>query len=338
MLRWHRMPRLFLAYTAFYSTRISMSHTLRSLLLFVCLTSLLVPPVGLAQDKAKSDKAKKKLPAPFRWVNPLPEGRYVGVKHATFVSPSMGVDVGYCIYLPSQYDEASHADQRFPVVYYLHGGRPGSETKSVSLSTYIHKAMVAGRVPPMIYVFVNGGHVSHYNYPEKKSMGEDVFVKVLIPHIDRTYRTIADRSGRGLEGFSQGGRGTTRIMFKHPQLFCSAAPGGAGQATEKSISENDGRESETLKFAAGYNTYDLAREYAKHAEPQLNILIHVGTAGFNYDNNLAYMTFLRSLKIPYEALIVSDATHSAKQIYDAAGLRLMQFHAANFAAEQASSN
>jgi enterochelin esterase-like enzyme len=35
-------------------------------------------------------------------------------------------------------------------------------------------------------------------------MGCDVFVKELIPHIDSTYRTIAKRSGRGIEGFSQG--------------------------------------------------------------------------------------------------------------------------------------
>ena len=31
-----------------------------------------------------------------------------------------------------------------------------------------------------------------------------MFVKELIPHIDSTYRTIAKRSGRGIEGFSQG--------------------------------------------------------------------------------------------------------------------------------------
>lgn len=285
--------------------------------------------------KADTRKAVKK-PEPFRWVNPLPEGKYPRVKHATFKSPSMGTDVGYCIYLPPQYDETSDPTQRFPVVYYLHGGRPGSETKSVSLTTYIHDAISSGKVPPAIYVFVNGGEVSHYNYPAKKSMGEDVFVQELIPHIDVTYRTIADRSGRGLEGFSQGGRGTTRIMFKHPDLFCSAAPGGAGHATEKSISENDGRESDNLKFAPGYNTYDLARQYAKHPEPPIKIRIHVGTKDFNYENNLEYMGFLRSLAIPFESVIVPDAPHSAKAIYDAEGFRLMQFHATNFAAAKKS--
>lgn len=308
------------------------------LLLFAGFTMVLPGSDARGQERASSQQTGTekagKTPEPFRWVNPLAEGKYPRVQHATFKSPSMGIDVGYCIYLPPQYDETGDKMPRFPVIYYLHGGRPGSETKSVSLTPFIHDAISSGKVPPAIYVFVNGGEVSHYNYPEKKSMGEDVFIQELIPHVDKTYRTVADRSGRGLEGFSQGGRGTTRIMFKHPDLFCSAAPGGAGHATEKRISENDGRESESLKFAPGYNTYDLARQYAKHPEPPLKILNHVGTKDFNYENNLAYMEFLRTLDIPFEAVIVPEAPHSAKAIYEAEGLRLMRFHAMNFAALQ----
>ena len=202
-------------------------------------------PSGVRQDKAK------KKPAPFQWVNPL-KGDFPDVTHATFKSPSMNVDVGYCIYLPQEYGTPAAAEKRYPVVYYLHGGRPGGENKSVKLTDHIRRNIDSGAVAPMIYVFVNGGPVSHYNMPNRKdAQGEDVFIKELIPHIDKTYRTIADRSGRGLEGFSQGGRGTTRIMFKHPELFCSAAPGGAGHATEKRISEENGKESDSLIFSPG---------------------------------------------------------------------------------------
>lgn len=284
-----------------------------------------------AQQAKDKKKPAKKPPAPFRWVNKLPKtGLPDGVKHGIFKSPSMKVDVGYCIYLPPSYEKKQNADKRYPVVYYLHGGRPGSETKSVKLTAHIDKAMRKGDVPDMIYVFVNGGKVSHYNTPQFDSMGEDVFVKELIPHVDATYRTIAKRESRGLEGFSQGGRGTTRIMLKHPDLFSSCAPGGAGHSTEKSISENNGRENENLVFAEGYNTWDLARAYAKNPKPPLRILVHVGTKGFNYENNLEYMEFLTSLKIPYERLIVEGVPHSAGLIYEKRGLELMKFHAANF--------
>jgi hypothetical protein len=113
-------------------------------------------------------------------------------------------------------------------------------------------------------------------------------------------------------------------------LFCSAAPGGAGHATEKRISEEHGRESASLTFAEGYNTYDLARKYAGNPQPPLSILIFVGGRGFNYENNLAYMKFLDSLKIPYERLVVAGAPHSAKIIYQKRGQQIMQFHANNF--------
>ena len=134
-----------------------------------------------------------------------------------------------------------------------------------------------------------------------------------------------------LEGFSQGGRATTRLMFRYPELFGSAAPGGAGHATEKRISEENGRESDSLVFAAGDNTYDLARAFAAKTKRQrLPILVHVGSKGFNYENNLAYMAFLDELKLPYRRLIVDDVPHSAQQIYERRGKQIMRFHARNF--------
>ncbi|MGY8771276.1 MAG: alpha/beta hydrolase [Pirellulales bacterium] len=285
------------------------------------------------KQSAKEPAAKKKkVVLPFKWVNSLGEGqKHEGLHHKTFVSPSMKHDVGYCIYLPPQYNKSENTGKKFPVVYYLHGGRPGGETKSVKLVSFIHKAMASGKVAPAIYVFVNGGKMSHYNHPESNSQGEDVFVKELIPHVDASYRTIANRTGRGVEGFSQGGRGTARIMFRHPDLFISAAPGGGGHETEKRISEEDGYESPNLRFAPGYNTWDTARVYAKNPKPKLNILVYVGNKGFNYENNLLWMEHLKSLDIPHDHIIIDEAPHSATIIYQKRGEDIMSFHAKNFA-------
>lgn len=290
------------------------------MLKFLCIFALLSSMTLSAQEKKKE----------FKWVNNSRNlTKYTGVEHHTFKSDSMGIDVGYCIYLPPQYKTDKTA--KFPVVYYLHGGRPGSEAKSVHLSEFVHKATLAQEIKPMIYVFVNGGPVSHYNYPEKKNaLGEDVFIKELIPHIDATYRTLAERKKRGLEGFSQGGRGTARIMFKHSDLFYSASPGGGGFATEKRISESGGKESESLIFAKGYNAYDLARKYKKTSNKKLRILFHVGTKGFNYTNNLEYMKFMDTLEIPYEKEIVEGVPHSALRIYQKSALRILKFHSSNF--------
>jgi endo-1,4-beta-xylanase len=296
-------------------------------------------PAFAAEKSGKSDKAAgtakksakpKKKPAPFKWIN-KPQGELPkGVSHGTYQSRAMEVEIGYCIYLPPSYKSGKAKGQRFPVVYYLHGGRPGSELKSVKLASQIREFQVSGEEGEAIYVFVNGGLLSHYNMPKFGSWGEWTFVHELIPHIDKNYRTIAKRSGRGIEGFSQGGRGTARIMFKYPELFVSAAPGGGGHATEKRISETGGWENENLKFIKGANTWNRARDYAKHQSPKLNILAYVGNKGFNYENNLEWAAFLKSLGIEHRLLVIPDAPHSVRIIYDSQGAEIMQFHLRNF--------
>jgi enterochelin esterase-like enzyme len=294
----------------------------------IMIVMLVVVSSAAVSDEPEVSEKKPKERPPFRWVNPLPDGHDTALKNATFRSPSLGVDVGYLILLPEEYATSC---KRYPVVYYLHGGRPGSESKSHRLAPFIDDAMKKGDIPPTMYVFVNGGPVSHYNMPDQPdAQGADVFIKELIPHIDATYRTIASRSGRALEGFSQGGRGTMRLSLRYPELFCSAAPGGGGYATEKKISESGGYESETLKFAEGDNVWDLARAYAAGDQPKVQWMIYVGTEGFNYENNLEYMNFLDTLGIKYAKLIVPDVPHSAVGIYESQGAEIMRFHADNF--------
>mgnify|MGYP006081471969 CR=1 FL=1 len=275
-------------------------------------------------------QAQKKEPAPFRWASAEKKNLPAGVLQGRFKSPSMKVEVGYAIYLPPGYAEGG--SEGYAVVYHLHGGRPGGELKSVNLAAFVDRAIKDQVIAPTIYVFPNGGPMSWYNYPQiENGRGEDVFVKELIPHIDKTYRTIGKREGRAIEGFSQGGRGTTRIMFKYPELFCSAAPGGSGYEPEKRIQENDGAESEKVKFAPGYNAWDLAKAYSgRPGKPELKIMLWVGTKGFNYEFNLKFSDYLKELKLPHLMLITEGAPHSAKAIYEKRGPELMKFHQGNF--------
>ncbi|WDQ18124.1 hypothetical protein [Rhodopirellula sp. P2] len=121
-----------------------------------------------------------------------------------------------------------------------------------------------------------------------------------------------------------------RLSLRYPELFGSAAAGGGGYETERKISESGGRESETLVFAKGDNTWDLARGYSKTKTPEVAWMIYVGTQGFNYQNNLEYMKFLASLGIPFERIVVPEVPHSGLKIYEQRCVEIMQFHAANF--------
>lgn len=153
------------------------------------------------------------------WVNrpsvPLP----AGVSHHTYRSRSMGHDVGYCIYLPPGH--AKDSTHRCPVIYNLHGAG-GDEMRGLLTAEVLHEGIQAGRWPEMILVFPNGGKRTHYKDSyDGKSMAETTVIKELIPHIDSKYRKIAARGGRCIEGFSMGGRGSTRLSLKYPELFCS---------------------------------------------------------------------------------------------------------------------
>lgn len=301
------------------------------LLVFCILVTFAVTP-ALAQTAPKE--------APFSWVAPMTHPDWAktilpsSVRHATFKSPSMGIDVGYYIYLPPGYETGRDP---YPVVYHLHGGRPGAENKAVRLAGYVDKAVQKGVIKPTIYVFPNGGPVSWYDMPEmSQAMGESVFVQELIPHIDATYRTWGTREGRALEGYSQGGRGTTRIMFKHPDRFLSVAPGGSGYGPEKTIQENDGYESEKLRFLpVGYNAWDLAKAYAELRDrPPLNILIWDGTRCFNYEFNLKYSAYITQLGIPHDFLSIPDVPHTATGSYDMKGDDIMTHHQKIFEAHR----
>jgi endo-1,4-beta-xylanase len=296
---------------------------------------LLGTSAGISAQNAPAAKAVKPE-APFRWVSPLAAAEKLKpalpptVRHATFKSPSMGIDVGYYIYLPPGYERGS---ERYPVVYHLHGGRPGGESKAVRLASYVDKAIAAGTIKPTIYVFPNGGPVSWYDMPAMQNgLGETVFVKEVVPHIDRTYRTWGTREGRALEGYSQGGRGTTRIMFKYPELFLSVAPGGSGYGPEKTIQENNGYENETLRFLPlGYNTWDLAKVYAARRDrPALSILLWDGTECFNYAFNVKYSAYLKELGLAHEFLVIPGVGHTATGSYDKNGDDVMRHHQKTF--------
>ena len=272
---------------------------------------------------------------PFSWTNPLTESQaHPRLTHSSFRSPSMGIPVGYNIYLPPGYQQSATNLSRYPVIYYLHGGRPGNESRSVGLVKYIDEIVQSGTINPVIVVWVNGGKVSHYDFEDAK--GEHIFIKELIPHIDQNYRTIASRGGRALQGFSQGGRGTTRIMFKYPELFISAAPGGPGYAIERQIQENNGIEKDTrrgasapsLDFGKGNDAFSLAQDYASGPVTQnpLNILIWVGNKGFNYQATLDYLNFLSRLGISTERIVAEGIDHNPLAFYEARGSELLQFH------------
>jgi endo-1,4-beta-xylanase len=139
------------------------------------------------------------LPPPS-WNN-APVQPVAGVEHRTFRSQKAGADIGYNVLLPPGY---AAGDQRYPVVYWLHGLGGNENSNTASLAPKILAAMQAG-LPPAIVVFVNGADYTFYvNSPDGGIPTAFVFVSELVPHVDATYRTVAGRQGARYRGVLDG--------------------------------------------------------------------------------------------------------------------------------------
>ena len=142
-----------------------------------------------------------------------------GVSWRTFESKAAGQAVSFYVYLPPNYQ--SSGSKRYPVIYNLHGNGKTSFQGFEDMQL-LDEGIRDGRWPPIIVVRPNGGRTTFYkdSYDGKIPL-ETVVIKELIPHIDSTFRTIAKRQGRCIEGYSMGGRGSTRLAMTYPELFCS---------------------------------------------------------------------------------------------------------------------
>jgi enterochelin esterase family protein len=140
------------------------------------------------------------------------------------------------VYTPPGYDE--HTKVRYPVLYLQHGGGE-DETgwiKQGHANFILDNLIAAGTAKPMIVVMANGyarraGAAPPpagrpFGSPEMmKAMQEmmtafeDDVTKALIPFIDSTFRTIADREHRAMAGLSMGGMQTFTVTFDRLDLF-----------------------------------------------------------------------------------------------------------------------
>jgi enterochelin esterase-like enzyme len=173
--------------------------------------------------------ADNQMPPGVKWVNPqLPAGP--GLEHHVLHSASLGWDVGYVVWKPANYDPA----RRYPVIYFLHGASGTESSDAAGFSGWVAKGIEKGMLPPVLAVFPNGGMSGYRGAVEK------MIVEELIPLIDRTYPTLAQRQSRAVVGFSMGGAGAVRLSVLHPELFTAAASmgGRAGGEVDAAAEKN----------------------------------------------------------------------------------------------------
>ncbi len=159
-------------------------------------------------------------------------------------SAALGVTKRYKVWLPAGYDTLT--SRRYPVIYMLHG-LGGDETNWIEAgkldavadaarmqaivvmpdgddgfyansATPADKARCLSRTPPF-----SGAGQKPEDYCVEHARYEDYVTRDLVAHVDLSFRTIAERRGRGSGGLSMGGFGALQLAMRHQDLFAAAA-------------------------------------------------------------------------------------------------------------------
>ncbi len=173
------------------------------------------------------------------------------------------VDREVIVFLPPSY--ARQKSRRYPVVYALHGYSIGAEqwTKEIHAPQTIEGAFAQG-AEDMIVVLPDSKTVHNGSmYSSSATTGdfERFIAHDVVAWIDAHYRTIPQRTSRGLAGHSMGGYGASRIGMKYPDVFgslyimspCCMTARGAGPVnpeTEKTL-ENVKTPADSAKLPFG---------------------------------------------------------------------------------------
>ena len=270
------------------------------------ITALLLAPLAALAQKAPA------------WV--LPEINAPRVQRVLFESKAGGRQVSCHVFTPEAYDKGN--EKRFPVLYWLHG-TGGGLLGIAPLSAWFDAAIREGKIQPMLVVFPNGLASSMWCDSKDGSVPmETLVIKELIPHIDATFRTLATREGRIIEGFSMGGYGAARLGFKHPQLFGAvsilaggpldldfAGPRAVGNPAEREriLKSTFGGE---LDYYRAVHPITVAEQQADAVRGKVRVRIAVGALDNTEALNRAYSEHLTKLNIAHAFTVVPGVEHN----------------------------
>ena len=183
------------------------------------------------------DMSGIEIPSPgetFYEIQDVPHGE---VREHPYHSNITGTWRRIFVYTPPGYDEQPKT--RYPVLYLQHGAGEDETgwTRQGRANLILDNLIAAGKSKPMILVMAYGyarragvpkPDMSKLRFGSPEAMaamraqtaafGDDL-TQVVIPLVDKRYRTLADRDHRAMAGLSMGGMQTFQVTLDHPDLF-----------------------------------------------------------------------------------------------------------------------
>jgi putative tributyrin esterase len=231
------------------------------------------------------------------------------VEIVSLESKLVGETLPYIVVLPLEYDQRVAVAKRYPVLYLLHGlgGHYDNWTTKTKLADYAVQYQMIIVTPEGN----DGWYTDSAAVPKNKY--ETYFLEELIPDVQKRYRTVETRAGRGIAGLSMGGYGALKFAAKHPELFSFAGSmSGALDAASWKESDMKGLEFIWKSMAPVFGNdgsptrkaNDLMALYRDWPAERIKELPYVyldcGTQDFLFPSSRAFAEILVSRKIPHE--------------------------------------
>ncbi|QDV31548.1 Endo-1,4-beta-xylanase/feruloyl esterase precursor [Planctopirus ephydatiae] len=277
----------------------------------------------LAEDPASQTRLKE---VSSKLVAGQPKGTSKLLLSQKIPSEILKKEMKYSIYLPAGYEGSTTS---YPVLYLLHGF--GDDETSWQLKGNMQPladaAIATRRALPMIIVMPDAEKRYYMNSVMGEYMYEDYFIKELMPHIEKTYRTRTDRADRALSGLSMGGYGSLLYALHHPELFASCYAMSAGVRSDEemraipfaefkkryvpSVGDLEEGDERITEFYNRNSVLYLLPKTPVEQLKQTRWFIDCGDDDFLYKgNSLLHITF-SDMKVPHEYR-VRDGGHNWK--------------------------
>ncbi len=153
----------------------------------------------------------------YRFNKDIPHGQ---VRSIYYWSAINGLERHCNVYVPAEYEK--NPKKKYPVLYLLHGW--GEDENGWSNQGHMGNIMDglinSGKAVPMIVV-MDCGDIKTNSDVRQASTNDvtQIYVKDLMPFIEKTFRTKNDRQNRAMAGLSRGGFQTTQTVFANMDKF-----------------------------------------------------------------------------------------------------------------------
>jgi enterochelin esterase-like enzyme len=140
----------------------------------------------------------------------------------SMTSKLLNTEVKYSVYLPPNFD---NSDQSYPVVYLLNGFT-GDETNWVRkglVGDTVNELIRGNKIVPMVIIMPDGDDRLYMNKADNSYPYEDMFIKELMPFVEKKYRIKSEKKYRSISGLSMGGAGSLRLALKYHEVFGACA-------------------------------------------------------------------------------------------------------------------